>query len=199
MSQSSERVWREGILINMQHKSNLVPYGSHSICIYAFGVIVGGPTYQRVCFSSIKHLRQAKATPGTASYYVRLLNNNIVAGDKLLPYDDRVALASSLTLDSSLAIEIIQELTFIINVLGDYHPVTGQLQLDTITFSEVWEIYQAERVHTILSSRSQVRRLWTRCIDDLKVSIREKKTISKCSRCIELRSEIKLVCFLCSC
>ncbi len=53
------------------------------------------------------------------------------------------------------------ELALIANLLSDVDPVTGQVQLDSITFAEIYELFlRLNGDSTVLPARSYVHSLW---------------------------------------
>ena len=91
--------------------------------------------------------------------------------------------------------DVKESLTFIVGVLVDYDPVTGQEQLDSVEFPEILELFRALEGSSSISRPSDafVRGLWKQIIEERKLSIRVRKTVSKCDRCIELRTLVRQV------
>ena len=96
--------------------------------------------------------------------------------------------------DSFLKLDIKELLSFIVGVLVDYDPVTGKTQLDSIEFPENFELYWSMEVDSIrVPSDSFIRAVWSELVEEQNISIRDRKTVSKCYCCIELRSLISKV------
>ena len=104
-------------------------------------------------------------------------------------------LQQSLRERSTLRQQAVDDLSFIINLLSDTDPVTGHVQLDSITFSEVFKLYTRLNwnANVVLPARSYVHKIWTSLILEKSLSIRDSKTVSKCDRCIQLRTSIQNV------
>ena len=115
----------------------------------------------------------------------------------MLASGERLSLTSSLRDDSFLRMDVKEALSFIVNVLVDYDPVTGQAQLDSIEFPEILELFRSLEGTSTVSPPSDafVRNLWKEVIDERQLSIRVQKTVSKCDRCIELRTLTRQVIF----
>ena len=103
----------------------------------------------------------------------------------------RLELQEASTLDRNTR----EELTFISNLLSDVDPVTGQVRLDSITFTEIYELFLRLQNgdSSILPARSYVNRIWDEVVQQNSISIRDIKTVSKCDRCIYLRASIQNV------
>jgi hypothetical protein len=69
MSQSEEKSWREERLTPISQspaRSQLtkISFQNVMLCLLGFAIIVGGPTYERVCYSTLETLRRARAHEG---------------------------------------------------------------------------------------------------------------------------------------
>ncbi len=84
---------------------------------------------------------------------------------------------------------------YIVSVLIDFDPVTGQGQLDSIEFNEILELYKSLDGGDCIKqpSDSYIRKVWADLVEDRQISIRDQKTVSKCGKCIELRTLIRTV------
>ena len=104
-------------------------------------------------------------------------------------------ISKSLREESFLKLDVKEALSFIVGVLVDYDPVTGQAQLDSIEFPEILEFFRGLEGPSTISPPSDafVRNLWKDIVEERKLSIRMRKTVSKCCRCIELRTLIRQV------
>ncbi len=86
------------------------------------------------------------------------------------------------------------DIEFIVRLLSDVDPVTGQVQLDAITFSELYELFQGlNDDDAVPPSRSHVYAIWEKFLQDSTIHIRDMKTVSKCDTCINLRMRIRKV------
>jgi hypothetical protein len=118
----------------------------------------------------------------------------LFAGDTILQSPVKRKLQQDLHDSSALQRQTREDLAFIANLLSDVDPVTGQVQLDSITFSEVFELFaRLNGDAVILPARSYVHSIWTSVVKQSALSIRDVKTVSKCDRCIQLRSAIQNV------
>ena len=115
-------------------------------------------------------------------------------GDTILRSPEKRRLHVELDESSALEAQTRGDLAFIVNLLSDIDPVTGQVQLDSITFTEVFELFaRLNGDSVILPARSYVHSIWTSVVKQSSLSIRDVKTVSKCDRCIQLRSDIQNV------
>ncbi len=68
MTQTEERTWREERLAPLAQSSRSdsgkISFGNVLLCLLGFAIIVGGPTYERVCYSTLESLRKAQAHEG---------------------------------------------------------------------------------------------------------------------------------------
>ncbi len=67
MSQSGEANWRRDRLlaaVNMPSRGRRITYSSEQLCVFGFACLVGGPTYERVCYATLRDLQQASANEG---------------------------------------------------------------------------------------------------------------------------------------
>ena len=88
----------------------------------------------------------------------------------------------------------IETLRFILSVLVDYNPVTGQAEFDFLQFPEVFVLYrELERDSTVKASESHVREHWRKLLAESDIHMRLHKSVSKCERCIQLRISIRKV------
>jgi hypothetical protein len=117
----------------------------------------------------------------------------------VLTSSERLHLASSLRDDSFMRMDVKEALSFIVGVLVDYDPVTGQAQLDSVEFPEILELFRNLEGPSSVSPPSDafVRNVWKELIEERALSIRVRKTVSKCDRCIELRTLTRQVVLLC--
>lgn len=179
MSQTEEAEWRRQRLLpaaQMPASERRVTLSAVQLCVFGFACIVGGPTYERVCYATLRELRDAGCHEG----------------DPALTSKERTGMLRDLRDDSFLKLDIKELLSFIVGVLVDYDPVTGQMQLDSIEFPEILELYRSMEVDSIrVPSDSYVRAVWSELVEEQNISIRDRKTVSKCDRCIELRSLIR--------
>ena len=66
MTQAEEREWRRERLISASqiHRDRRIDLCGTDMCLSGFAIVVGGPNYLRVCFSTIRELREASASEG---------------------------------------------------------------------------------------------------------------------------------------
>jgi hypothetical protein len=118
----------------------------------------------------------------------------ILSGDPLLSSIVRAEMFGGLRQVPYLQLEVKQNLQNIVNVLADFDPVGGRRQIDSLDFMEVWDLFQATRApESPMVSKTTVRRAWNDVLRELDVSVRVCKSVSKCDRCIELRTMIRQV------
>ena len=88
-----------------------------------------------------------------------------------------------------------EQLRFIMDALIDHNPVTGQSELDNLQFPEVYSMYsRLDSDSVVCPSEAYVRQLWNQLLAEEHVHMRIHKSVSKCDRCMELRTYIRKVC-----
>ena len=96
--------------------------------------------------------------------------------------------------DSSMALAIYETLRFILEALLDWNPVTGHAELDELKFPEILTIFRQLTVDDVTRpSDSSVRQAWGEVLAEVNVKMRYRKSVSKCDRCLELRTRIRKV------
>ena len=117
-----------------------------------------------------------------------------IVGDPLLSTVEKTKLGRFLGGTSDMITQVKEDLAFMVTLLSDTDPVTGQVQLDSITFSEVFELYEQFNADcAVLPSRAHVHSVWEVFLDESGISIRDRKTVSKCDKCVRLRDAIRRV------
>ena len=100
----------------------------------------------------------------------------------------------SLKQDSTLRVAVTERLRFILEILIDTNPVTGQAELDNIQFPEVFAIFsKLDESTPVRPSETYVRQLWKELLHKQGIFVRLHKSVSKCDRCIQLRMCIRKV------
>ena len=72
MNQSEETEWRRSMLMDaarMPAASRRITLGSASLCMYGFACLVGGSTYERVCYSTVKEILSSNAHRGRCRFF----------------------------------------------------------------------------------------------------------------------------------
>ena len=73
MSQSEEKSWREERLTSLAEspgsstgagRTRFISFGNVVMCLLGFAIMVGGPTYERVCYSTLANLEKSHAQEG---------------------------------------------------------------------------------------------------------------------------------------
>jgi hypothetical protein len=180
MTQSEERGWRLSTLCDTSKQSRRfrVQFLGHSICLDAFAMAVGGPTYIRTCWESIRELRERghilKDLGGDVGSFARKTMVSMIRDESAQ--------------DSSIAFYLLD----LVNILAENHPCTGKLVLQGVTFPQIFAMYVKDCALTkdtpIVASESAVRKVWMSVLEKHSISLQHGVTLGKCEICIQLKT-----------